>query len=74
MDAKEKDMKKRILNKIIKLYDLWFVLLILTCIISQAYIKTYHKPSLLGLLLVILFTGLYLSSSSAKNKYKNENF
>lgn len=68
-------MKNSILNFIIKLYNLWFLLLILTCIITQAYIKTYHNSPLSGVLFAILFAGLYLVSSSLKNKkYKNENF
>jgi hypothetical protein len=66
MDAKEKDMKKRILNKIIKLYDLWFVLLILTCIASKAYVETYNDFPLLSLLLILLFGYLYLISSVRK--------
>lgn len=62
-------MKNSILNLIIKLYHLWFVLLMMTCIITQAYIKTYHNSPLSGVLFAILFAVLYLVSSSAKKRF-----
>jgi ABC-type amino acid transport system permease subunit len=66
MDAKEKDMKKLILNTIIRLSDLWFVMLLLTCIFSQAYVKTYNDFPLILLIFSILFGGLSLVSSSVE--------